>query len=175
VRVRPDHDHRLRPFGVVEVSTARAEADLAALREFGLSFEAASEPLARGDLAIMAVHEATAAEGLGERFAALAREYRAWLLETFGAGDAGGVPLVSGEAFDATWWNLVVHPETGEWQLIDREWRLELPVPADYVLWRMLTAFFLHHVVQLGAEDAARPPAELVAVGLSPAPTWMTR
>jgi hypothetical protein len=30
----------------------------------------------------------------------------------------------------------------------------------------MLTAFFLHHAVQLGGEDAERPRAELVAVGL---------
>jgi hypothetical protein len=160
--------------GFVEVSTAPDAAGLAALREFGLAFEAASEPLARGDLAIMAVHEALAAEGLGERFSGHVRSYRDWLLETFGAGDAAGVPLVSGEAFDATWWNVVVHPETGAWQLIDREWRLELPVPADYVLWRMLTAFFSHHAVQLGASDAERPLGELVALGLSLAGAGVT-
>ena len=57
---------------------------------------------------MLGVFEAIAAEGLGPRYSALLREHRAWLIERFGAGEAGELPLVSGEAFDATWWNVVL-------------------------------------------------------------------
>jgi hypothetical protein len=152
-----------RPLGEPE---AEATAVRAALTGYGIGFEAAAAPHVPGDLTILDVFAAIAAEGLGPRYSALLREHRAWLIEHFGAGEAGELPLVSGEAFDATWWNLVLDPATGERVFIDREWRLAHPIPADYVLWRMLTVFFTHHAVQLGPDVAGRDVEALVADGL---------
>jgi Methyltransferase domain len=155
-----------RPLGEPEAQTAAVRA---ALETYGIAFEAATEAHVPGDLAILDVFAAIAAEGLGPRYSALLREHRAWLIERFGAGEAGELPLVSGEAFDATWWNVVLGvggPASGERVLIDREWNLAHPIPADYVLWRMLTVFFTHHAVQLGPDVAGRDVAELVRDGL---------
>jgi hypothetical protein len=152
-----------RPLGEPEGEVAAVRA---ALAEYGIGFEAASEPHVPGDLAILDVFAAIAAEGLGPRYTALLHEHRAWLIDAFGAGEAGELPLVGGEAFDATWWNLVLDPATGERVFIDREWRLSHPIPADYVLWRMLTVFFTHHAVQLGPDVAGRDVEALVADGL---------
>jgi methyltransferase family protein len=168
--------------GAIEVSTRplgedleTAEAARAAVREFGLAFAPEPEPRRRGDLLSLHVLEAIVGEeGLGARYEAHLREYRRWLLSEFGAGEAGGVAMVRGDAFDATWWNVVVHPETGEWQPIDREWRLELPVPADYVLWRMLTVFFTHHTVQLARVIGSRTVDELVRDGMARAGAVVT-
>ncbi len=152
-----------RPLGEPE---PEVDAVRAALADYGISFEAAADAHVPGDLAMLEVFEAIAAEGLGPRYSALLREHRAWLIARFGVGEAGELPLVSGEAFDATWWNVVLAHGTGERVVIDREWRLSHPIPADYVLWRMLTVFFTHHAVQLGPDVAGRDVAELVRDGL---------
>lgn len=135
-----------RPLGEdpEEVAAARA-----AMGEFGVGYQAADEPHRRGDLVLLEVLGDVIADGVGERFKAQVRRYRAWLIEAFGTGEGGVAPLLRGEAFDATWWNLVTDPETGEWQVIDTEWRLERPLPVDYVLWRMLRWFFRGHLMQL--------------------------
>ena len=167
--------------GSVEVTTrplgedaGTAAAARAAVREYGVGFEPEPEPRRTGDLLSLHVLEAIVADGLGARYDAHLREYRRWLLGEFGAGEAGGVAMVRGDAFDATWWNVVVHPDTGEWQLIDREWRLEQPVPADYVLWRMLTVFFTHHGVQLSRVIGSGKVGDLVQDGMERAGAVVT-
>jgi 2-polyprenyl-3-methyl-5-hydroxy-6-metoxy-1,4-benzoquinol methylase len=152
-----------RPLGEPESEVAAVRSALAV---HGIGFAAATEAHVPGELAILDVFSAIAAEGLGPRYDTLLREQRAWLIDTFGAGNAGELPLVRGEAFDATWWNLVLDPATGGRVFIDREWVLAHPIPADYVLWRMLTVFFTHHAVQLGPGVAGRDVEELVADGL---------
>ena len=146
-----------------------AEATRVAMGTYGLHYELDDEPQSRGDLLLYSILEALVAEGIGPRFEAHVSGFRHWLIATLGVGDADAdVPMVGGEAFDATWWNVVVEPQTGEWQLIDKEWRLALPVPADYILWRMLLWFFRGQRVQVPAiRDIAVD--ELVARGLAAA------
>ncbi len=152
-----------RPLGEPAPAVDAVRASLAG---YGISFEAADDAHVPGDLAILEVFSAIAAEGLGARYTALLREHREWLIDRFGAGEAGELPLVSGDAFDATWWNVVLAAGSGERVFIDREWRLAHPIPADYVLWRMLTVFFSHHAVQLGPDVAGRDVETLVRDGL---------
>jgi SAM-dependent methyltransferase len=141
-----------------------------AMKAFGLASTPTAEPQARGDLVSLSVLEAVTAEGIGPRFTAHVRRYREWLIAEFGTG--GGTeacPLVDGAAFDATWWNVVADPDTGEWTMIDREWRLELPVPADYVVWRMLRYFFAGNLIQLPRKVSGLRLSDLVRQGLDAA------
>lgn len=163
--------------GVVECDDRplgeRADEGLAArtaMRRFGVGFEPRAERRARGDLLVLEVLADLTTGGLGGGFAEHVRRHRQWLIATFGTGDPrAAVPMVDGSAFDATWWNIVVEPATGDWQFIDREWRLETPVPADYVVWRTLTHFFARNTVQLPEALRGRPPASLVSATLEAA------
>jgi len=115
----------------------------------GLSQALSAEPYARGDLVVHRVLETIAAEGAGDGFGRHVAELRDWIAEHYGiAGGADGEPvLVRGEAFDATWWN-IVETEHG-WVAIDDEWRFDHPLPADFVVWRTLHHFALRNRLQL--------------------------
>ncbi len=137
-----------------------------------------TEPFRRGDLLSYRAHEALAAEGLGERFAALVREHADWLSRRYGTGerDGAGVELVSGRAIDATWWNVVVDPSTGAWSAIDEEWELGGPVPLDAVVRRTLEHFAGRNRLQLPmpwnevpAEVFAARGLELAGMAATPA------
>jgi hypothetical protein len=54
-----------------------------------------------------------------------------------GSVDPCGFPLVSGEAFDYTLWNLV-QPKNGDIIFIDKKWRVKQAIPADFILFRNL-------------------------------------
>ncbi len=119
----------------------------------GLTQRLAAEPYARGDLLVHRVLETIAAEGVGDGFGRHVAELRDWIAETYGAGGGDGeTVLVRGEAFDATWWN-VVETDAG-WAPIDEEWRFDHPLPADFVVWRCLHHFVLRNRLQL--PDPAR-------------------
>ena len=53
--------------------------------------------------------------------------------------------------------------------MIDREWRLEVPVPADFVVWRMLRYFFSGNMIQLPRTVSGLRLADLVRQGLGAA------
>ncbi|MEA2131629.1 MAG: hypothetical protein QOJ85_4520, partial [Solirubrobacteraceae bacterium] len=127
-----------------------------------------TEPFRRGDLLSYRAHEALAAEGLGSRFGALVREHADWLARRYGTGerDAAGVELVAGRAFDATWWNIVVDPDTGDWTSIDEEWELGGPIPLDAVVRRTLQHFADRNRPQLPAPWHEAPAAAFAAQGL---------
>lgn len=125
-------------------------ADAAEIKaRLGLWQQLSAEPYARGDLVVHRVLETIAAEGVGEGFARHVEELRAWIGETYGTGpvEEGEPVLVRGEAFDATWWN-VVETEDG-WVAIDDEWHFDHPLPADFVVWRALHHFALRNRAQL--------------------------
>jgi SAM-dependent methyltransferase len=109
------------------------------------------EPFRRGDLLALRAHEALAAEGVGPRLAALVTEHAQWLVERYGIGecDDDGIELLEGVAFDATWWNVVVDPDSGAWQIIDEEWDLGGPLPLDAVVRRTLQHFAKRNELQL--------------------------
>jgi SAM-dependent methyltransferase len=127
----------------------------------GLSQALGPEPFRRGDLLLYRVLETVAAHGLGSELALHVGELRAWVLEHFAVASAvESVPFVSGDAYDAVWWNLVVDPDTGAWQLIDREWTIRDALPADYVVWRTLYHFALRYGSLVHRSDPAPPAAD---------------
>lgn len=154
--------HEPAPFGDAEAGEARE-----AMAAFGLAHDPRPEPFRRGESLLTEILQAIAAEGLGRRVSATLQAWRTWLLDSFGTGEGSPEhPLVDGAAFDASWWNIVVAPETGEWQLIDLEWRLTLPVPVDFVVWRTIMHFLLRHHEQLPRPVRAHTKSKLLAVML---------
>ena len=106
--------------------------------ELGLAQTFAEEPFRRGHQALFEVHELAAAGRLQESLPALMAKLRDFLLDHHDAAktDAWGVPLLTGDALDVTWWNVIVDAASGEWHSIDGEWCFAGLLPLDYVLWR---------------------------------------
>lgn len=151
----PDHDRR----------------KLAAI---GLQHQLGLELHRPGDALLFEVFESLTVEGVGPRFGRHLADFRSWLLARFPA--TGAPSAVDGRAFDATWWNVLVHPRTGDWQVIDEEWRLTGPIPVDFLLWRMVHHFAMRYRSDLPDEVSALTPeafadacASSVAPDLSPA------
>jgi hypothetical protein len=131
----------------------------------GITQRLGVEPFRRGDLLVMRAHEAIAAEGVGRRLADLVADHGRWLVDRYGIGavDDEGFELLSGTAFDATWWNIVVDPESGAWTSIDEEWDLGGLLPVDAVLRRTLEHFALRNAVQLPAPWDRAPATQFAA------------
>ena len=156
-------EHEPAPFGDAQAHEARR-----ALEAFGLAHDPRPEPFRRGESLLIEILRAIAAEGLGLRVAGTLQAWRTWLLDTYGTGEGSPErPLVDGAAFDASWWNIVVSPSTGEWQSIDLEWRLTAPVPVDFVVWRTISHFLLRHHEQLPRPVRAHSQRELLEAMLS--------
>jgi hypothetical protein len=131
----------------------------------GIDQRLGSEPFRRGDLLVLRAHEALVAEGVGARLAELVREHARWLVAHYGTADVDGdgVALLAGTAFDATWWNIVVDAESGDWHPIDEEWDLGGPLPLDVVLRRTLEHFALRNRAQLPAPWPTLPATQFAA------------
>ena len=157
-------EHEPAPFG-----DAAAVAERAAVAAFGVVHEPAPEPFRHGELQLLGVLGSLAGGELAGPFAAQVREHRAWLLERYGAGaNDGPLPAVAGEAFDVTWWNVVVDPAGGTREVIDGEWRLTSPVPVDFVVWRMLHHFFLRHRISSPRRCGTSPSTSSCAARWTP-------
>ena len=131
----------------------------------GITQRLGAEPFRHGDLLVMRAHEAIAAEGVGRRLADLVADHGRWLVDRYGTGavDDDGFELLAGTAFDATWWNIVIDPESGAWQSIDEEWDLGGLLPVDAVLRRTLEHFALRNAVQLPAPWDRLPATRFAA------------
>ncbi len=107
-----------------------------------LSHKLEDEVLPHGRALVFDAHAAIADTGSGEHFARLIAAHRDWLVDQHASGwiDEDGMPLIAGECFDATWWNIAV-TDDGTWQLIDHEWRFQTRLPVDYVVWRTLSQY----------------------------------
>ncbi len=77
------------------------------------------------------------------------------LMSTYETGkkDTEGYPLVSGDAIDYTFWNLV-YREDGGLFFIDRKWKIKKDIPADLVLFRNL--FYSYLTVLPFLDDKSR-------------------
>lgn len=71
-----------------------------------------------------------------------------------GKTDAGGYPLVRGDAVDYTLWNLV-SLDDGNLCFIDKKWKIKRDIPADFVLFRNL--FHAYFVVHPFLNEKSRP------------------
>lgn len=158
---------------VVEHAPALDGGDPEATREamavMGLHHQLGPEPHRPGDSLLFSVFESLAREGVGPGFTQHLADFRAWLLDAYAVP---GAPMaVDGRAFDATWWNVVVHPVTGEWQVIDEEWRLTAPVPVDFLMWRMVHHFAMRYDSDLPADVREITPeafADVCATTVAP-------
>ena len=117
------------------------------------------EPFRPGHQLLFAFHEAAAGGRLGAELPGLLAELHAFLVREYGTGrtDRLGLPLLRGEAIDATPWNIVIDPETGAWHSIDGEWRFDAELPIDVVLWRGLHHAAARHRALLAGSGAGSP------------------
>ena len=105
------------------------------------------------------------------------RAARRGSVRRYGLGEPaeGGPVLVRGEAFDATWWNVVETAATG-WVPIDEEWRFDHPLPGR--LRRLAQPAPLRPAQRAPAPGArARPwtPARSPTCGCAPWPARSRR
>ena len=110
----------------------------------GLAHRVSDEPFRRGELVVTEVLRALTVGVSTDALRPHVLRYREWLIAEHGVQGAG-FPMVDGGTIDAVWWNLVRDPATGAWGAIDLEWRLPQPVPADFVVWRMLRHLAARH------------------------------
>jgi SAM-dependent methyltransferase len=73
------------------------------------------------------------------RIVDIIKEYNAYLLKEYFVGlhDNDGFPLVNGNALDFMISNIIVDKENRK-MFFDKEWVVNAPIPADFVVWRCL-------------------------------------
>ncbi|MBE2258379.1 MAG: class I SAM-dependent methyltransferase [Candidatus Accumulibacter sp.] len=92
-----------------------------------------------GNLLSWEVADAVMSRDFRKALLPLVAEYHDALLQRFatGASDDQGYPLLRGECFDFIMGN-IIRTATGL-EGIDNEWKMERPLPADYILYRSLS------------------------------------
>jgi GT2 family glycosyltransferase len=100
----------------------------------------AEEIFHRGDQLLFTVFEIIAQTDADPKFLQLIESLIQFLMENYSSGkeDIIGVPLLKGEAYDITFWNIIVEEGTDKWRVIDREWTFNGLIPVDFVVWRNL-------------------------------------
>ncbi len=101
----------------------------------------------RGDQLLFSVFEIMAQNDADPKFLKLIESLIQFLLDNYSSGkeDAMGVPLLRGDTYDITFWNIIVEEGTGKWRVIDREWTFNGLIPVDFVVWRNLFHLILRY------------------------------
>lgn len=96
-----------------------------------------------GDSLAFDMYDALLVEQWEQRVCALAKELIDWATRRFSIGghDEQGFPLLSGDAIDFTFWNLI-RDANGHLICFDQKWRSKAPISADYLLFRNM-----HHTL----------------------------
>lgn len=118
-----------------------------------------------GDSLAFDMYDALLSEQWEQRATALASELIEWATRRFAVGrdDEQGIPLLSGDAIDFTFWNLIRDAE-GHLICIDQKWRSKNPIPADYLLFRTMhhtLAAFLPYLKDGYSESMNRVMAQI--------------
>lgn len=73
------------------------------------------------------------------------KRYRRCLLSRFsnGSSDDLGYPLLRGDSFDFTFWNVIWDDHAKQYEYIDDEWKWKGVIPIDYMLFRSLYYYLL--------------------------------
>jgi len=116
-----------------------------------------------GDLLVFKIFEMLEAGHFDREFLHLLVQYNNFIISQFGShGESAeeGIPLLSGKALDANFFNIIVNEKTGEWHFIDREWSCSRTIPADFILARNLVvlaqryhAYLLRHINEKSLEE----------------------
>ncbi len=101
----------------------------------------------RGEQLIFSVFEIIAQDDPNSKFLELIESLIHFLLQNYSSGeeDATGVPLLTGEAYDIIFWNIIVEEGSGKWRVIDREWIFNGLIPVDFILWRNMFHLILRY------------------------------
>lgn len=124
-----------------------------------------TEQLYHGNLLHFTIFEMIATGKFEISFQPLLEKMNTFLLEHFSAGnnDEIGIPLLSGDSLDVTFWNIIVEEKTGRWIFIDREWTFNGSIPADFIIWRSLYHLFLRYRQYLEQFQPVKTPDELAS------------
>lgn len=92
-----------------------------------------------GDLLFDEVKRALSRKNPDVDLTRILKEFHDRLLAGYSTGvfDSKGFPLITGEAIDYTFWNIVVDSRR-TFHFIDRKWVCKKPIPVDYILFRNL-------------------------------------
>ena len=101
----------------------------------------------RGDQLLYSVFEIIAQDDADPKFLKLIESLIQFLNDNYSSGkkDAMGIPLLIGESYDITFWNIICEEGTGTWRVIDREWTFNGLIPVDFIVWRNLFHLILRY------------------------------
>lgn len=110
--------------------------------EYGLKRES---NFVYGDSLSVEINRIILSHDYKEKLADIIKEINNSLIEEFWQGevDDEGYPLLSGEAIDCTFFNLIKTAD-GAYVQIDRKWELGEKIPVDMILFRNLYNLYLH-------------------------------
>nr|MDO8135594.1 methyltransferase domain-containing protein [Candidatus Njordarchaeum guaymaensis] len=106
---------------------------------------AATKRWVPGDIETYHLYEALFESDTYQALLRIFKRYHRSLVEAFSttATDKEGYPLLAGDSFDFTFWNIVWNDRTKQYGFIDNEWEWKGRLPVDYVLFRSLYYFIL--------------------------------
>ncbi len=101
----------------------------------------------RGDQLLFSVFEIIAQDDADPKFLKLIKSLIHFLQDNYSSGkkDAMGVPLLNGQSYDITFWNIICEEGTGKWRVIDREWMFNGLIPVDFIVWRNLIYLIIRY------------------------------
>ncbi|UCH81556.1 MAG: glycosyltransferase [Nitrospiraceae bacterium] len=101
----------------------------------------------RGDQLLFTVFKIMTQNDADPKFLRLLESLNQFLLDNYSSDkeDTVGIPLLKGEAYDITFWNIIVEESTGKWRVIDREWIFNGLIPVDFIIWRNLFHLILRY------------------------------
>jgi hypothetical protein len=120
-----------------------------------------------GDLETYSLDEALFQDDPFTAILGVVKRYHRGLLERFStaSSDGEGYPLLRGDSFDFTFWNIIWDDHARQYKYIDDEWQWKGAIPIDYVLFRSLYFYILSRRAYLRAL-LPRKDAEAVLVDM---------
>jgi glycosyltransferase involved in cell wall biosynthesis/SAM-dependent methyltransferase len=120
-----------------------------------------------GDLETYSLDEALFQDDPFTAILEVAKRYHRGLLARFskGSSDEEGYPLLRGDSFDFTFWNIIWEDHAQQYKYIDDEWEWKGAIPIDYVLFRSLYYYILSRRAYLRAR-LPRKDADAVLMDL---------
>lgn len=100
-----------------------------------------------GSLLVFSVFEMLASKNFESPFLSLLKKLVVFLHDRFATGqnDEMLMSLLTGDALDVTLWNIIVDEKSGEWNIIDQEFKFNGVIPVDFIIWRNLNHLFIRY------------------------------
>jgi hypothetical protein len=129
-----------------------------------LRLRAATPRWVPGDLEVFSLYEAMFHDDVYQALLHMLKRYHTGLINSFPtfATDSEGYPLLTGNAFDFTFWNIIWNDRKQQYDYIDDEWEWESSLPVDYMLFRSLYCLFWTQRAYLSAKFPNRDLESLI-------------